>query len=91
MLYLSVPLPGPFRWTPRRRYRRHTRFSHVPYWLFGIWMFEMAFWIAVGSALLLWYIGVGAVWLYRRWRSRRSAAPVTTRPVNPRLYHSSRR
>lgn len=86
---------GPF-WvsssTHRRRYHRHTRFSHVSYWLSGAFMLEMAFWMLVGEALLLWYAGQGAVWLYRWWRHRRSVPAVAAAgPVNPRLYHSSRR
>lgn len=46
-LYVSVPLPGPFRWSRRltsRVYviRRPSRFRNPLYWLLGIWIFEAA-------------------------------------------------
>lgn len=61
-LYISVPLPGPFRWTRRIRATRHkratrnrhrSRWGRPLYWLTGIALLEAAAWLLIGTAWLL--------------------------------------
>jgi hypothetical protein len=74
--YVSLPLPGPFRWSHRigMAHRRHRgRFSHPLYWLTGLAVYELAAWAVLGTAL-------GAL----AWRHARRLVmvPATRRPVS---------
>jgi hypothetical protein len=61
MIRFSLPLPGPFYWTPTRRIRVHRSFRHTAlYWLFGVW-FELSFWMLIGAALVAVAVAAGAV------------------------------
>lgn len=52
-LYLSVPLPGPFRYATRIGGRHTNRFGSIWYWLLGLWAVEAAFW---GVVVLCWFV-----------------------------------
>lgn len=77
-LYLSVPLPGPFRWSPRIRRCRRRRFDHAWYWLSGAFMLELCCWLLLAEVALIAVICRGAVNALRLlcdWRDRRHPGP----------------
>lgn len=42
--------------------RRRSRFAHISYWIFGVWAFEVCFWVIAGS---LWLMVMGTLALGR--------------------------
>jgi len=76
-LYVSVPLPGPFRWSrriggPRRPRRRASRWRNPWYWLTGIALLELSLWLALLAWGCLYAVALAAFYAGRAaWRHRR--------------------
>jgi hypothetical protein len=78
--YVSVPLPGPLRWShrpggPHRRRRRGraSRWRSPLYWLTGLALLELSVWLLWGCVWLLaaaaqygWQLARAGIAAYRR-------------------------
>jgi hypothetical protein len=61
-----------------RHYTSHwhrSRFHSIAYWLLGIWMLELCWWMLVGTVIVsVWFytgMAYAAVWAVRKLASRR--------------------
>lgn len=54
-VYARVPLPGPFVWSFRvsGRRRPRNRFGSLLYWMLGIFLLELCWWLLAGIAWLV--------------------------------------
>lgn len=75
-LYVSVPLPGPFRYGarlgPRGPRRRRTRWQQPLYWLTGLAVLELSLRALYGC---LWLLAAGARWAWRAVQRARARRP----------------
>jgi hypothetical protein len=78
--YVSIPLPGPFRYSARIGRRRHAHNANQVGALmniFIVWPIKLVIYMMWGIALGFWYCGVGLVQgsragyrAYHQWRGQ---------------------